>query len=498
MKLGVHSFLIYLIYLFVYQINTYSQDSSFEIILNSEYDENPILFKLAEDGSYIGIINKAIMLDSTYITNTYVYKISQSGDTISWEINKQDTVLVFYRLEKLAHGNPGFILLGTGRAIGENSQYPFTILIRIDNDMNIIWEKIYRFDYYYGGYIYHALELVNGELLYGCSVQGGTNMFLFKMSAQGDSLDFASWTGAGDESGDLWDLTYNMDSTAFWMHTEWAYYQGSGGQVGSIVEVDTALEYMAHTYYPESFSAPYNSIIYSRDKLLTGGGSRVPDILNQDIDFYISAFILDSNMEILHEILLTDPDTISRGGEMQAIDFIDPTCILLGGTHNLQSFSGQYPSWMYITKLNDTLGIEYEKYIGGDAYYWLKSVAASPDGGVLLASTRHELSTTFTQRDAVIIKLDADGNLTGLPKPNKIPISDAIVYPNPGNNAINIRTALMDCTIFLFDSSGRKLLEKSINEIITTIPMVNEPPGIYLYSLTKEGRIVISGMWIKN
>ncbi len=498
MKLCVKLFFIFSIYFLVYHINIYAQDSGFEIVLNSDYDESPTLFKLANDGNYIGIINKSITLDSLYISNSYIYKISPIGDTISWMIDKQDTVLVFYRLEKLTHGIPGFLLLGTGRATGENSMYPFTIIIRIDNDMNLMWEKIYRFDYYYGAYIYHALELVNGDLLYGCSVQGGVNMFLFKMSAQGDSLDFASWTGNGDQSGELWDLTYNLDSTAFWMHTEWAYYQGSGGQVSSIVEVDTNLQYIKHMYYPESYRAPYNSIPCSGNKLITGGSSMVPDMVHQDIDYFISAFILDSNMAVIHHVLLTNPDTISRGGEKQAVDFVDPSCSFLGGTHNLQSFSGQYPSWIFIAKLNDTLGIEYEKYIGGDAYYWLNSVTASPDGGVLLASTRQELSPTFIQRDAIIIKLDSNGNLTGLPEQKKISVSDAIVYPNPGKNALNIQTALNECTLFIFDSSGRKLFEKPIIEKISTVQMVNEPPGIYLFSLIKEGKVIISGNWIKN
>lgn len=486
------------IFLILNQIKAYSQDSSFEIILNSEYDENPVLFKLADNGNYIGIINKAISQDSSYISNSYIYKISPSGDTNSWKIDKQDTTLVFYKFEKLTQNIPGFLLMGTGFANGEKDQNPFTIFIRIDDDLNVIWEKIYKFNYYYGGYIYHANELINGDLLYGCSVGGGANMFLFKMSDQGDSLNFASWTGIPEESGELWDLTYNMDSTAFWMHTEWAYYQGSGGQVSSIVEVDTNLQYINHLYYPESFSSPYNSILYYDNKLITGGSSEVPDMVHQDIDFYISAYILDEDMEILNEILLTNPDTVSRAGEKQGIDFIDPSCIFLGGTHNLQSFSGQYPSWMYICKLNDTLGLEYEKYIGGDAYYWLTSVTASPDGGVLLASTRQDLSPIFIQNDAIIIKLDANGNLTALPEKNIIPISDAIVYPNPGINAINIRTALNDCTLLLFDSCGRKLFEKPINERITTISMVNEPPGIYPYSLVKEGNIIISGNWIKN
>lgn len=477
---------------------TCAQNNGFEIILNSNYDEAPILFKLANDGSFMGIVNKADQTDSIYISNPFIYKISQGGDTISWKINKQDTSLTIYRLEKLKKNTPGFLLLGTGIAKGENSDNPFSIFIRIDDDMNIVWERIYRFPYYYGGYLYHALELYDGNILYGCSVQGGVNMFLFKLSAQGDSLDFASWTGVGDQSGELWDLSYSPDSSTFWMHTEWAYYQGSGGQVASIVEVDTNLNYLNHYYYPEFYGSPYSSLPSSRTKLITGGSSMVQDMVHQDIDYYISCYILDTNLQVLNGIQCTNPDTVSRGGEKQSIDFIDSSCIFLGGTHNLQSFSGMYPSWMYICKLDDTLGTLYEKYIGGDAYYWLTSVTASPDDGVLLASTRQELSPTFIQRDAVIIKLDAQGNLTGLTNDSKIVITDAIIYPNPGNDELYLRTALKDCLLYLFDSSGRKLLEKSITDRITMIPMGDKTPGFYTYLLLFQGEKIISGTWIKE
>jgi hypothetical protein len=263
--------------------------------------------------------------------------------------------------------------------------YPFTIIIRIDNDMNVIWEKIYRFNYYYGAFYSHALELINGDLLDGCSVQGGVNMFLFKMSAQGDSLDFSSWTGTGDQSGELWDLTYNLDSTTFWMHTEWAYYQGHGGQVSSIVEVDSDLQYINHMYYPESYRAPYNSIPWSGNKLISGGSSRVPDMVNQDIDYYISAYFLDE-----------------------------------------------------------------------------------------------------------------DGNLTGMPKQSIIPISDAVIYPNPGSKAITVRTALKNCTFQIFDSNGRQLLVKPIKDNIISIDMDDKPSGNYPYTLMQQGKIINSGIWIKD
>lgn len=478
-------------YLFSTPFEVYPQDSSFVINWMSDYDESPSNFKLTSDGGFIGIINKKLQTDSSYTNLPFVYKISQFGDTLSWQIEKQDTILTFYNLINLNSNSGDALLMGTGIQEGQSFYYPFTIFIKIDNDLNVIWEKIYHFNFVYNGYRYHALELPDGNILYGCSPEGWRNMFLLKMSEDGDSLQFVNWTE--EQSGELWCMTYNSDSTAIWLHTEGAYYE-TGAQICSIVEIDNNLNYLRHFHYPEYYRSPYYSKRYPGNKLITGGCKIIPQ---KSVNRFTS-YLLDSNLNIQSQLNLTKPDTISRAGELQCIDFIEPSSIFLGGIFNFQGFAGSDVSWMYVTKLNDTLGIEYEKYIGGDANYWLIGVTAAADGGVLLASTRHILDASWwMQTDAVLIKLDANGNLTGIKDNQEISIYDAIIYPNPGKNYFIVRTQLKNCIIQIYNQKGEQIVRENLDGLTTYINLQYIESGYYPYSITQNGKLINSGVWIK-
>jgi len=77
-------------------------------------------------------------------------------------------------------------------------------------------------------------------------------------------------------------------------------------------------------------------------------------------------------------------------------------------------------------------------------------------------------------------------------------LTDAIVYPNPGNEIINIRTALKSCIFNLFDTFGRQILKKPMPDRITTVKTNTLSKGTYYYSVTDNNKTIISGTWIKN
>ena len=279
-----------------------------------------------------------------------------------------------------------------------------------------------------------------------------------------------------------------------WLNTKWAHYLG-GDLVSSVITLNDNLEQVGVNYFPENFHPPYNSLWYNEDLLLIGGCDQFSDMNN----FYhmIVTYLLDTAFNVVHEMHLTDPDTVSQGGETQAVDFYYPNCIYLGGTHNLMGLFGNHPSWYYITKLNDTLGVEYEKYIGGDKYYWLMSVTASSDGGVLLAGDYKEIGQTTLNRDVLILKLDSTGCITNDMENTNVMITEAIIYPNPGSEYINIRTALNGCSFSLFDNLGRKFISLPIPERITKVDVKGLKSGYYYYSITTNNETIITGTWIK-
>lgn len=330
-----------------------------------------------DDGCFAGLVKKAIYADSTNAYNTFLYKIDPLGDTTSIMFSKVDTIFNFYYLDRLTTDPSGFLLTGWGIETGGSPNNRFTIIRRINDDFELVWEKIYDFNYYYGAYRSCIMELINGDIIYSCSPNLNLYMFIMRLSSQGDSLDFASYSGS--DAGEVWGMTYNYDSTEMWLNTIWAHYPGGG----------------------------------------------------------------------------------------------------------------------YATRLNDTLGVEYEKYIGGDYYYWLSSVTAASDGGVLIAGTFQEIAQTTLNRNALILKFDSTGCITNTPDDKRIEISDAIIYPNPGNEIINIRTALTGCLFSLFDIWGQTILTTPVSEFITTVNVNSLKRGNYYYSVTRDNETIISGTWIK-
>lgn len=474
-----------------------AQQYGFEITMETDYDEVPTRFKLNDAGDFVGLVRKAPPTDSIYIYDTYLYKISPIGDTISIKYTKEDTVSVFHRINRLTTEPKGFLLSGWGHKIGEDpNNQRFVILRRIDDNLDLIWEKVFMFDYYFAASKSTAMELINGDIVYACSPHINFDMFLLKLSPQGDSIDFAHYTGT--ESGQVFGLTYNPDSTNIWLHNQYAHYSGTGSSLSSCIVLNNKLEQVGVKHYPEDFRPPFGALLYNDSLLLTGGSDIIYN-MGSSTERMICAYLLDTAFNIKQEVHLTHPDTNSRGAESSnCIDFYHSSCIYLGGNHNIQDILGIEPSWFYITKLNDTLGVEYERYIGGDDYYVLFNVTAAADGGVLLTGTRQEPGITYLERDGFIIKLDSTGCITGIPESSGITISDAIIYPNPGSSVINIRTALKECVFHLYDNWGRPILSRPLLNNVTSISTNTLTIGNYYYSINSKDKTIISGIWIKN
>ena len=72
--------------------------------------------------------------------------------------------------------------------------------------------------------------------------------------------------------------------------------------------------------------------------------------------------------------------------------------------------------------------------------------------------------------------------------------SNVFVYPNPGNNELNIIVSKNDFSkLQIYDFQGRMILEREINNEITTINTENLAVGLYFWKLGNE-----TGKWIKS
>ena len=81
--------------------------------------------------------------------------------------------------------------------------------------------------------------------------------------------------------------------------------------------------------------------------------------------------------------------------------------------------------------------------------------------------------------------------------------SEITVYPNPGNNTLNIRTALQNARIEIYDIAGKLVYNQEITGNNTRINAEGWPSGVYVWKVytgvsTGSTTLVETGKWIKE
>jgi len=159
-----------------------------------------------------------------------------------------------------------------------------------------------------------------------------------------------------------------------------------------------------------------------------------------------------------------------------------------------------YPSennYIVIGKTDSLLNKKWEHFVGGDAYYLLLNVLACSDGGVLFSATRFDESINNQEFDACFIKLNADGCFTNIEnKPQNL--HNAILYPNPAKEMLNLRTAVqyVPATLEVYNISGIKVLTENITATEQTINIASLTTGNYIFRIIFQNETIETGKFI--
>ena len=285
---------------------------------------------------------------------------------------------------------------------------------------------------------------------------------------------------------------------------------------------------IAHRYMPEDLE-PYDGLAITQVAFVAGGPDNVyslqiytdngfggPDnmIYNQQIpSFKIEAW----NMVVLETPLIIDPNEVlwivinscqTGGGRVFGMsdEFVDMKSNLLYMGYSSENTAG----W----ETTDSGGC-IEIYFGGD------SKASS--------NTRDVRSYNVFRNNDMIVSNIYGNTLTdhvmgtgtyvyGVQSVNAdctSPVKEIIVnignegideteessfkaYPNPGKDVLNIRTALQNAQVEIYDLSGKLVHNQEIIDNITSINAESWPSGMYVWKVMVEGKEVESGKWIKQ
>ncbi len=195
------------------------------------------------------------------------------------------------------------------------------------------------------------------------------------------------------------------------------------------------------------------------------------------------------------------PDTINLPAPNQNVDFISIDDIFFAGNININPI--QVPiqedfSWIMLAKLDSNLNVKWERYYGGDAFYLVYDIKATTDGGCVMACIRYDHAIQDQEYDIYILKVDDNGLVTSIDDQSHIKFSDVILYPNPGNDVLYVRTGLPDARIEMYDINGNFILSREIKNHFESVSTLSLPSVSYIYRIYRNTDLIQNGIWIKK
>jgi hypothetical protein len=478
-------------------------DAIYELSKGNDDEYNVIKWK-----NYWGGIHDT---SSVFRADIYCFHNNLS-DSVRWPVNfnRPDTTIL---PASILYDNGNYIVAGGAvvRINGEDSTLTrYQYIAKFNMDKQMVWEHLYPRPQELIQYGSPGLQ----KIMKLTSDNYSTITRVFKLGEATEKWLIQSYTPDGDTlktrvfsdylAGYLETLTYNYDSSEILVHSTQAHTPGcnhlhTGGTGAVILDTVNYDTLGGICYYPNFYiQNPYEVMFNPAGNLVISGEAWIYDFDQHKMDEYFGVYVLDSNYNVINSTLLTDKDRKFKAGEYKCMDITENGDIYLAGIldRNPAFFPETY-DYIYLAKLDSDLNIKTERYFGGDAYYYVINMLSTTDGGIIISGMQYDYKVNgWGDCDAFIIKTDPD-LWVNTQEHNAIPVHSALVYPNPGNNTMNIRTTEKGSVFKLYNLSGQQQLQIKIINLITTVNTVNLKSGIYYWIMYDGYQIIDKGKWIK-
>ena len=150
----------------------------------------------------------------------------------------------------------------------------------------------------------------------------------------------------------------------------------------------------------------------------------------------------------------------------------------------------------YVALLDGNMNLKGEIYYHSETRFIIPySILALPSGGCLVTTGGQDRRTGEQQHAIYRI---SEETLVGIDEAHDAGFAVAIAYPNPGKDVLNIRTAMQNARVEVYDVNGRLLHSQAITENVTSIDATAWPAGVYVWKVYSNNRESEVGKWIKE
>ena len=460
---------------------TASSQTSFEYVLQTPEDQIP--------GSMLEDANGNIICTVSNLENALFIKLDRYGNlTDSLRLLNPDGTCELMELVRI--NDSSFAAFGN-YMIGED---PHLWFVKFDFDLSILINNKIPVEYPLASLETHAILNSQNNLVVASAYKiSGNNQDITLFEINQNGMLITTKTFQDPILNFPTEIIFDSLNSIYKVFILHPYQRVSP----SLLNLDTDFNIINQAPYFTEFIDDQNSAKWLNDTSYILTGKRV----------YNGQFFLGIlrviNDYVVDTACLGDINIVDWPGIHDNLDFIYPGSIYYVGFQCLfipNNFI-EAPSHIVVNKLNSDLKLSWQKYFGGDAYYMVKSIIATLDSGVVIASSRYDYLTQNMERDVYIFKVNKHGLITGVDDAHETAISEVLVYPNPGQDMMNIQLEDQHskALIRIYDISGSLVVYKELTGGTTQIDMAGFPAGVYIYRITnKSGEFVETVKVMKN
>ena len=478
--------------------NAISQ-TSFSFFLKSGFTEDIVLSHEHSDNNYyfLGGISDSIVNGQT---SRIFIKSDINGDTISKYIHFPDTTINFYAIKSIGDN---LLAIGIYKPIDTGTTIGLYDVV-FNSDLEILRKKAFHIPSEYIDFrsiSKHLLTDSDGNFILAVSLAepyfnqryDAGDLCFYKFNASGDTI--CSHLTKIEMGQEVYDICFNTDSTQIWIF-------GYGFQWGvkQLVKFDLDFNLLSIQEVFSEPGIPFNVIQRNSNSWIVCGRFTYPYRV-QDDD--VKVFEMDSNLDISSTVIIGTQDTLDYPAFRRSVDISPEGDIYISGTHNVTiGFVPDVVSWITLTKLDSNFNHLFTRYYNLDnKYYDNFDIKVVSDGGVILCNQRYDSDNNVDPPlnfDAWVLKVNGDGILTDIPENHNITQVNALVYPNPGSDHLNIVCEWPNAVFRLFSINGKEIFKTELSDYNNEINTSNLNNGIYTWRIEKNKFLIENGKWIKK
>lgn len=448
------------------------------------------------DGSYIIAGEKSA---EGYYGNLigYLLKISSSGQILQEYVDSLTEKSVRCLTIPLPDESNEYLCVGSIDSIAINENFSQVSISIFDSDLNITlqkkysWQKNFRIIPWQSVLVDDTVVFVMNENL-ASDLTSGLQSFIsvvkYRLPADSISSYKANYLSLCS------DLSIKKEQKELDLY----YIPGK-----SILRMNYNLDSLSSDKYnPRFFSTVDLTNIGDSNYIFTGSA-----VNNINGNFLIGSIKYNLNNIGQDSIYFTsNTDTNFYAGGRQNTT-INGNNIFIAGFYNVNAWLFPYnynPSWVTISKLDLDLNMISTHFYGGDAQYCPYSIIATSDGGCFVTGYSYDyinnLPNNNYELDIFALKTDSDGLITELPDQPQAKAHDAIVYPNPGIEYLNIQSGpqITGAEFYMFDINGNAVIVEKITNTQLKVNTAYLPSGTYPWQIVFKNKVIESGKWVKK